>query len=329
MELEDLMELLTDALVHFYTNPANFMPYVSSEGGYLGDYEGPWEKLEALGLSVKNTQLNDDIYNSLDHSSAWADEQVAEYDFKYEGWHLFKHHVKHQSRFLFSSVEDFRIGRRQTSAVSLLKELTADIRKQRMLTRIKAGTPIYRCRQHREKNEISEMRHICSPAVEFAIYPNRMSSAGVSMFYGAFQKETAILETLYRDDKDRPYYTIAEFSPINDLEVIDLTKIPYVSPFDRNKRELYDKVEFLSRFLDDFSKPISHDGREHIEYVPTQVVTEYFRYKFIKGGSKGIDGIIYPSSKDRRSNACVLFMNHQESLERLKFNPRLMIEKWY
>lgn len=328
VDLENLMEFLTDALTHFYTDPANFMSYVSSEGGYLGEFDGPWEMLESLGLSIEDDKLNQDIFESLDHSSAWADEGVAGSDFKYEGWLQFKYLVKHQSRFLFSTSEDFRMGGRMISAESFLKELAVDIRKQRMVSVVKAGTPIYRCRQHLNIGDVTKAQHICSPSTEHAIYPNRMSSAGVSMFYGAFKKKTAKLETLRHDDLAKLYFTVAEFCPIEDLKLIDLSKIPYVSPFDQENWELYDKVEFLYKFLDDFAKPVSHDGKEHIEYVPTQVITEYFRYKFNRKGAKQIDGIIYPSSKDRRLNACVLFMDHYESLDRLTFNSaKLKTEK--
>lgn len=34
---------------------------------------------------------------------------------------------------------------------------------------------------------------------------------------------------------------------------------------------------FLREFVKSITLPVVHDGREHIEYVPTQVLTEYFR----------------------------------------------------
>jgi hypothetical protein len=325
--LDDLMEFLTDAMLHFYTDPANFMSYVSAEGGYLGEYDGPWEMLGNLGLEIDEDELRDDIFNSLDHSSAWADEQTAKFDFKYEGWLHFSYLVKHQSRLLFIGKEEFRIGDRTAGAKEFLKELSGDIRRQRMLTRIPAGTPIYRCRQHKAKNEVDRAGDICSPKTEHAIYPNRMSPAGVSMFYGAFNPVTAELETLRNDDKGRPYFSRAEFSPNEELLLVYLSKIPYVSSFDQDKWELFDRVEFLHRFLNDFAAPVKHDGLEHIEYVPTQIITEYFRYNFKTGDGRKIDGILYPSSKDRRLNACVLFMDHYQSLDRLDFNTSKLVQK--
>jgi hypothetical protein len=39
------------------------------------------------------------------------------------------------------------------------------------------------------------------------------------------------------------------------------------------------------------------DGREHIEYVPTQVVAEYLRYVFKDGAGEEIQGVAWESSK--------------------------------
>ena len=36
----------------------------------------------------------------------------------------------------------------------------------------------------------------------------------------------------------------------------------------------------MKDFIADFQKPVAHDGKEHFEYVPTQVVTEYLRSAF-------------------------------------------------
>ncbi|HJP62601.1 MAG TPA: HEPN-associated N-terminal domain-containing protein [Mucilaginibacter sp.] len=323
VQLEQLMYFLTDALLHFFTDPANFMSYESAEGGYLGDYDGPWEMLESLGLEVADEKLYEDIFESLDHSSAWSDEGVKKSDFKYEAWRHFSYFVKHQSRYLFSCMETLRVGARRATAEGFIKEIASDIRHQRMLATVPAGTSIYRCRQHPHPNDVRRAADICSPKVEFAIYPNRMSAAGVPMFYGAFEPKTAMLETLRDDDHTKPYYTIAEFACKEDLHLIDLSKIPYISPFDQENWELFDRLSFLHKFLDDFSKPVAHDGKEHIEYVPTQVITEYFRHKFYRNGKKPIDGIIYPSSKNRKLNACVLFMDHYECLDRMNLKSDL------
>lgn len=55
-------------------------------------------------------------------------------------------------------------------------------------------------------------------------------------------------------------------------------------------------VQFLWQFVNEISKPVAHDGSEHIEYVPTQVVSEYFAQAFQYAKGKRIDGLIYPSA---------------------------------
>ena len=45
------------------------------------------------------------------------------------------------------------------------------------------------------------------------------------------------------------------------------------------------------------------DGREHIDYVPTQVFTEYFRYAF----PGRVDGLMFPSAQGPGNNVAVFF----------------------
>jgi RES domain len=59
---------------------------------------------------------------------------------------------------------------------------------------------------------------------------------------------------------------------------------------------------FLWSFARDLRKPVVLDGREHIEYVPTQVVTEYMRWF----PAAAIDGILYTSAQNG-GTSCVIF----------------------
>jgi len=66
----------------------------------------------------------------------------------------------------------------------------------------------------------------------------------------------------------------------------------------------------------ELSKPIEKDDKSHIEYVPTQVFTEYIRhaYKF-EDGSK-FEGIIYPSSIQPSGISCVLFVENDQCCDK-------------
>jgi len=63
---------------------------------------------------------------------------------------------------------------------------------------------------------------------------------------------------------------------------------------------LYHAIRFLQAFVADVAKPIERDDRVHMEYVPTQVATEFVRV-FGVGGEQ-VDGIRYRSSRGLSSN---------------------------
>lgn len=323
VELEVLMEYITDSITHFYTDPANFLSYISSEGGYQGNvYDGSEILNEQMELEILGNELFNDIHESLDPFAAWSNEY--EYkndaDYKFENWINFKKVVKNKSRFLFSSNNIFKLNGTGFSVIGFLKEFGREIRRMKMIATLKTGTAFYRCRQHENIDDVKSAEDICAPKTKHAIFPNRMSPAGISMFYGAFQIDTAQKETIDYESLSKTYHSIAEFKTIKELNLIDLSLVPSMpSQFEQRKWNVYYLIAFLHAFVEDFTKGIDKDGHIHIEYVPTQVVTEYFRYEFNKVGSRKIDGIIYPSSKNKGFNACVLFMGHNKSLKELEF----------
>jgi hypothetical protein len=66
------------------------------------------------------------------------------------------------------------------------------------------------------------------------------------------------------------------------------------------------EIKFSIDFIADISKPVKNikDKTIHLEYIPTQVLTEYFRFLY----EDKIDGIKYPSSYNQGENI-VLFIN--------------------
>jgi len=74
-------------------------------------------------------------------------------------------------------------------------------------------------------------------------------------------------------------------------------------------RHEYDLVQFLWAFVSEITQSVAHDGREHIEYVPTQVVSEYFAQAFQYGDRKRVDGLIYPSAVSEGGKNLVVFPN--------------------
>ena len=139
-----------------------------------------------------------------------------------------------------------------------------------------------------------------------------MSPAGIVMFYGAFDSETAIWETFQpnREHATNKVVSVAQFRSNRPLTVLDLTNLPSRPSF-FGDYEMHHAISFLWDFNQDLTKPIARDGMEHLDYVPTQIVSEYFRHRFETEGGSLLDGIVYLSSKTS-SPACVLFFDQYD-----------------
>ncbi|OSZ79038.1 hypothetical protein CAP35_12545 [Chitinophagaceae bacterium IBVUCB1] len=331
VELEELMFFVMEGISQFYQDAANFMGYNTREGGYLGEtYDGQELLYDVIGLEVDNDELFQDMADSID-DSAWAspdDYYGSVSDLLSSHWRYFKEVIKYKLRYFFTQVSTYRtLDHDNRNAFEILDDIGTAVKKIKVQTTLPADTCLFRCRQHARTERITEASKIASPPDSFAIYSNRMSPAGISMFYCAFDLPTAKVETIDVKSKKK-YITSACFTNLSPLNLIDFTKLPRVpSIFDQKNIKHYYTIQFLIDFVKDLSSDIARDGREHIEYVPTQIVTEFFKYLYPIGSKNKIDGIIYPSSKSKGSKACVLFMNNDESLKQLKFDKTSLIRQ--
>jgi hypothetical protein len=168
------------------------------------------------------------------------------------------------------------------------------------------GTQIFRVRVH-DPELIFKYASELGTAPN-APYSNRMSPAGIPMFYGALEEGTAVAETYAPSRRSLVKITVGKFETARSFPVLDLTRIPEVpSLFDSENRDNRADIIFLHRFIQDLSKPIEKDGREHIGYIPTQVVTEFFRHVYTDPEYGKVLGIFYNSSQKPRGKCCVLF----------------------
>ena len=99
-----------------------------------------------------------------------------------------------------------------------------------------------------------------------------------------------------------------EFYTKKTLIVLDLTKIPGPSFWMDNWQE----NQFLHSFNREVTKKLDAKDTNQLQYVPTQVFTEFLRYMFTDENGDKLDGMIYGSSKTREQNI-VLFYNQRES----------------
>jgi hypothetical protein len=109
--------------------------------------------------------------------------------------------------------------------------------------------------------------------------PNRMSPPGVVMTYVAEDEATALAETVPTDESaGRQRYAVGTFATTKDILVLDLSAVPDVpSLFDLGAAPKRSAIRFLHHFVAELAKPIARSDRAHVDYIPTQVLTEYLR----------------------------------------------------
>jgi HEPN/RES N-terminal domain 1/RES domain len=150
------------------------------------------------------------------------------------------------------------------------------------------------------------------PPPERKAVANRMSPAGIAMFYGAADEYGAIAETVFGRLPKGKILNVGVFETTENMHVLDLTNVPGIPSLFSPSRHLRPILRFLRSFIIDLSKPIKKDDRVHTEYVPTQIVTEYFRHSFHRDSGPVVRGILYPSSRAKGHTACVLFFTRDE-----------------
>ncbi len=216
------------------------------------------------------------------------------------GWQEFTDVVLHKQRFLFLKAprrEWPEIGPGEIEPADMLDVIGKVVKDVGHARVVPTGTAFYRARCHDQSPIPADAKELGPPPDDKA-QTNRMSPAGISLFSGALDKATAIGEVAsVPDNAHHPLVTVGEFRTGREFAVIDLTDLPTVPGlFDPEQRENRPAIWFLRHFVDDLCKPIRRDGREHVEYVPTQVVAEYFRLAYRDDEQKSVSGILFPAA---------------------------------
>jgi HEPN superfamily RES-like protein/RES domain-containing protein len=311
--VDDVIQRIFDSISRRYGDAwASGSSWDNEDQRYLNE---TWDTEDLVSRYVElpqddSTELYQDILNafpqrdwSTHHPWSSTDAEILQW-----GWNRFVNAVKYHRRFFFTRREDEEddILRDWESLDpgELLERFGKGCARSGLIKTILKGTTILRCRpRSRRSQRFTKARELGPPPPTFA-RQNRMSPAGIPMFYGSDDKQTTLAEM-----PELPkYYAVGTFETLKPLRVLDLTKIRPPSIFDMSEGANYDWSIFMNRFLSDFSSPIERDDRIHIDYVPTQVVTEYLRDAML-GGDPPIDGIKYLSARRRGGVCYVLFID--------------------
>lgn len=289
----------------YYDDNDEIIPGLKRIGEYVAPVENEVfdsvdELMEDLDLVTDDDELNEDI------KGIFSTEQWISKDFYEEDqtvhlsilWEKFCKEVTSQRRFTFLATPDYE------GKDNILERLDEIVVQQELCRVLPKGTTLYRARKIKEPKEKYDFYDITSAPNESA-FPNRMSPAGISMFYASFDKETPMSECVGGDE---PVMIIGKFKTCRNLLILDLTRIPENSFW----MDGWQENKFLHKFNKEITKPTDIKDTNHLQYVPSQIMTEYFRYMLRTKAGRRIDGIIYGSSKTAQRNI-VLFCNQQDS----------------
>lgn len=317
--LHEVAAYIKECLQAEYDDPANWLPYESAEGGYQGSTYDTHDLLAyeiALELPRDHDgRLVDSLVEAInqDGPQFWCEKHpfsLREHEQLQLSWERFSQFIKHERRYFFRRADQGALEEQfeeTLAADDLLPRIASRVEDLGLTTRLEVGTKIYRARFRPPGTRFTTALELGPPPPHRA-KQNRMSPAGIVMFYGSEDVETAVAEVF-----DTPGdYAVGEFSLLGEAWVLDLHDIaPPPSFFSETHAWEREPLMFLRRFARDIARPIEHDDRVHIEYVPTQVLTEYFRTQF-KHGDRPLGGICYTSARNPGSRSYVLFATQED-----------------
>jgi hypothetical protein len=308
-------EVIIEAVQREYQFAVDFLGWDSAEGGYLGSHWDSDDLLrDVIGLDLPKDadgRLFDVLVECLGDQE-WCERDpyaLREDDRLVGSWEHFCRAIKHERRYFF--LREKETGHSDTSEYlspgEVLSFIEGVVEEHSLIKPVPSGALIYRARQQKHGEVFSSPCDLGPPPVEFATKPNRMSPAGIVMFYGSEQRETAVAEI---DDDPQLGIVTGTFRTNRQAHVLDLTRLPRRLGFferqsDSDPTDRY-AVAFLHRFVKSLAAKVEPGAREHIDYVPTQVVTEWFRTEFRYNGAQ-IDGIRYASAARASGTSLVLF----------------------
>jgi hypothetical protein len=309
--LEDLLLEISATLHRHYVDAhVEGVPWDSEDGRYMG--AEIYEIYDVIN-EICSGAFTEDVFDELvemvvaafGFDVTWTDARDA---YSLDGlgwqWETFVETVQSKSRFVFvadDGTDERSSAPRQMAA--FLSQLATYVGGQlNLIDHLAPGAVFYRGRLMDTPRTRKRECKVLRPAPPAKATANRMSPAGIPMFYASADPQTAIAEIAGHGPQ--PYAMIGAFRSTRQLRLLDLTRKPtFPSYFDGPKHEEFGMARFLKSFVQSITQPIIPDGRQHIEYTPTQVLTEYFRWM---PGSR-IDGIALPSAQTHEKTYALFF----------------------
>ena len=326
---DKIAEHINERLGTFYGKAADQLPYESREGGYQGWHTSTWELLvEDMGIALPRDAgdqllsalvgaIGDDVWSEYDWLSLEPDESLK------SSWERFCSLVKHYRRFFFHDLGAKQHGHPdERSPTRLLNELGNHIDEQGLIRQEPAGYRLYRARVRKAGEHYTTPAASGPPPAALATQSNRMNPPGISMFYAADNSTLAAAETRGQS------VSIGVFETTRPIRILDLASLPDVPGFfsSADRMRIF-TLSFLTEFAELIVQPVPRNDRTQIDYIPTQVFTEFLRDFPFEDGT--IDGVRYRSATGEPGTNVVLFAT-PDDVEGASSDPEygLPLKRW-
>ncbi len=222
-------------------------------------------------------------------------------------WEYFRKVVMHQRRYFFMDNQGDPDDADVFSPAEILQTIFEYAVNMGLFHEFPVGSRLVRARKEGGGKQYDSPGELGPPPYPVATRANRMSPAGIPMFYGCDDDDTALLEVA----EGPGYYGLGDFETLRPAVLLDLTNIPEVPGLFESVPDFQEvdprrALRFLHHISREISRRVKKDDRVHIKYVPTQVVTEFIRARVTWGGSR-VDGIRYNSTVNEGYASYVLF----------------------
>jgi HEPN/RES N-terminal domain 1/RES domain len=320
-DLEAFLDAFAGGIGVDWEDALEFMPRDGGDWALPDAHRDIWDLLDEFDIDM-HPDLREDVIQAFEDVSYapryffdYAPEEVLRY-----GWEQFVEQVLHRTRFFFldprAAPDDGDDFGRLIPVARMMGALGQIIHDRDLVRVLQPGTLLYRGRLHEPVLQLAHAHSLGTAPLEHAKTSSRMSPAGIPMFYGAFDLQTAVEESIAAGRRPDQGLTVGVFEVGQNFHVADLVEPPIPpSVFDAERRDQIPALRFLNRFVRDLSQPIDRDDREHLEYVPTQIVTEYLRHIYPPEFNEAVRGISYRSAVREEGASIVLFVENHDCID--------------
>ena len=307
----DVVEHIVSCLYYEYDQAEEWLIRDSETGMYHPTWFDAWDVLDHIELELPldhQTRLRKNIV-SLMPGHSWCEKNpfgLNDNNRVKISWEIFCDVVKHRNRYFFENY-NYEFEYDSYSPGQILRKLFEYAELYCLFKLVPTGQTMFRARFQDCETAFTTACELGPPPRDKATQSNRMSPAGVPMFYACDDAETALRETAVNEGT----FVVGQFTTRRDMMILDLTQIPRIPSLfqafpDTLEYRPREVLRFLNHIAAEISKPVERDDKAHINYVPTQVVTEFVRSRLSSGGQR-IDGIKYGSTVHEGHASYVIF----------------------